>query len=420
MNVRKLALDAIEKIIVKKAFANICVNEFLSTYELSKEDRALFTNIVYGTVQYLITIEYYLEPFVRKKQKPWVRFLLDMSVYQLVYLDIPEYAVVSEAVNIANMKDRQLGNFVNAVLRNFLRTPLRKFRGLNEIDLFSYKYSHPRWLVAFLMKDYDNETVEKILIENGKVKDVAIRVNTLKITKEEVKKIFERDGINYQDTDLVKNGLIVFDNITQHELVKKGKVVIQGISSQMVAEVCNPKENSNILDLCSAPGGKVSHLSALTNNTGSIYACDIYPQKIKLMEKAFKKQGITNVKPQQIDARNVKNYVKERSFDYVLADAPCSGLGVLSHRVDLKYTVTKESIEEVTYLQEEILESTYKLVKSGGYYIYSTCTINKDENERQIAKFLRRHDEFVKEEERIILPFENHIDGFYICKMRRL
>ena len=159
MNARKLALEALEKIIDKKAFSNIVVNEFLNKFELSLEDRALFTNIVYGTMQNLLTIDYYLEPYIsHKKQKSWVKCLLYISVYQLVYLDIPEYAVVNEAVSIANIKDRAIGSFVNAVLRNLLRNPLRGLEGLDEIGTLSIKYSHPSWLVAYFLKDYDYET----------------------------------------------------------------------------------------------------------------------------------------------------------------------------------------------------------------------------------------------------------------------
>lgn len=420
MNVRKLALEAIEKIIEKKAFSNIVVNEYLSKFELESEDRALFTNIVYGTIQNLLTINYYLEPYIsKKKQKSWIKCLLYLSAYQIIYLDIPEYAVVNEAVSIANIKDRQVGSFVNAVLRNLLRNPLRSLEGLDEINYLSIKYSHPAWLVAYLLKDYDYETVEKILIENANVKDGAIRINTLKATKKEVMDELSEKGIPFSDTDLVENGLIIYSGVNKTDLFTLGKITIQDISSQMVAEVANPFENAKVLDLCSAPGGKVAHMSAIMKNTGTIFACDIYSHKIKLMEKGFNRLGVKNVKTQLIDARNVINYVKEESFDYCLADAPCSGLGVLSHKVDLKYNIDLKSMEEVEYLQKEILDSTCALVKHGGYYVYSTCTINKDENERQIEKFIQKHPEFEIVEERKVMPFDYHTDGFYICKMRR-
>ena len=420
MNVRKLALEAIEKITRKKAFCNIVVNEFLNKFELSEEDRRLFTNLVYGTIQNLITIDFYLEPYIRrKKPKSWVKNLLYISVYQIVYLDIPKYAIVNESVDIANIKDKAIGSFVNAVLRNFLRIPLRSLDGYDDIQRLSIKYSHPMWLVAYLLKDYSLEVLEKILQENSLIKNDAIRINTLKTNKEAIKTKLTEANIQFSDNALVENGLTINKSIVNHPLFTEGFITIQDISSQMVSEITNPEPNSLILDLCSAPGGKAAHLAALMNNTGTIFACDVYPHKIKLMEQTFERLGVNNVKTQLIDARNVANKVKKESFDYLIADVPCSGLGVLSHKVDLKYQITLKAIEEVEYLQEEILEKSYQLLKRGGYLIYSTCTINKDENEKQIAKFLRRHEDFTKVEERIILPFEYHTDGFYICKLRR-
>lgn len=421
MNVRKLALEAIEKIISNKAYSNIVVNEYLNKFEFSKEDKALFTNIVYGTIQYYLSLEYYLEPFIgHKKQKSWVKHLLLLSVYQILYLRIPEYAVLNEAVEIAGMRDQYIGKFVNAVLRNFLRNDLRTLDGLDDIKKLSIQYSHPAWLVSFFLKDYDRETVEEILKENSRIKKEAIRVNTLKATKEEVILRLQEDEIAYEESSLVENGLTIFAPISKHELFLKGLITIQDISAQLVSEITAPTSDSIVIDLCSAPGGKTAHLAALMHNTGKIYACDVHPHKITLMENAFRRLGVKNVLTQLLDAKLTKDYVKEMSADYVLADVPCSGLGVISHKVDIKYQIDLNSIDEILHLQEEIVENTYNLVKVNGYYVYSTCTINKDENERQIERFLSTHPEFEKVEERTILPHEFHTDGFYICKMRRI
>lgn len=420
MNVRKLAVEAVEKIIDKKGFSNIVVNEYLRKFVLSKEDKALFTNLVYGTVQNLITIEYYLDPFIgHKRQKPWVKYLLYISVYQLLYLRIPDYAVINEAVEIANLKDRAVGSFVNAVLRNFLRTELRSLDGLDEIETLSIKHSHPAWLVAYFLKDYDLETVEKILIENSLVKKTAIRINTLKANMEEVKDILEESKIEYSEQQLVRHGLIVNESLVGHSLLTEGKITIQDLSAQLVSEIVNPSLNQQIIDVCSAPGGKAAHLAAIMENTGEIYACDIHPHKMKLMDKLFKQLGVNNIKKQIVDARNLHEIVHDESFDHVLADVPCSGLGVISHKVDLKYQINLESIAEIIALQKEILENTWNLVKRGGYYTYSTCTLNKEENEEQIKTFLKIHPDAEIVHEQTILPFEHHSDGFYICKMRR-
>ncbi|HEY8444960.1 MAG TPA: 16S rRNA (cytosine(967)-C(5))-methyltransferase RsmB, partial [Bacilli bacterium] len=411
MNPRRLALDAISKILDKGGYSNIVINEYLQKYELNPDDRALFTKLVLGTVEKKLTLEYFLEPFLHKKQKPWVLNLLLMSIYQLVELNIPDYAVVNEAVEIARIKNQQIASFVNAVLRNFLRNEVRSFTGLDELDYLSIKYSYPKWLVAYFLKDYDFEITEKIFLEFAKEKHQAIRVNTLKATKEEVIYELQKEGIIYKDSTLVQNGLIVEESIIDHPLFKEGKVIIQDLASQLVSEIINPEENSIILDLCSAPGGKASHLASIMNNTGSIHACDIHPHKLKLMEGNFKKLGVTNVTLQLIDARLIKDYVKEEAFDYILADLPCSGLGVLGHKVDLKYHLQYEAILDIIKLQKEILDSTYMLVKKGGYFIISTCTLNKLENENQVKEFLANHPFFEIVEEKTILPFEYGTDG---------
>lgn len=421
MDVRKLAIEAIEKIVEKKGFTHIVVNEYLRKFILSDQDKSFFTKLVYGTVENLLTIEYYLEPFLKKRQKPWVKYLLYVSIYQLVYLKTPNYAVVDEAVSIANLKDRSIGGFVNAVLRNFLRNDLRDFSGLDEIETLSIKYSYPKWLIAYLLKDYSYEVVEKILIEFAKVKKTAVRVNTLLTTNEEVMERLTQDGITFEKSDLVKNGLLIDGNILDHELFKTGKIVIQDLAAQLVSEVVGPSEGAKVLDACAAPGGKSSHLSAIMNNTGTIIACDIHKHKQKLMDNLFKNNGNKNIITKIIDARLIKNeeeYIN--SFNYILADVPCSGLGVMGHKVDLKYQMNLESIEEIKILQSEILNSTWELLKSGGYYTYSTCTLNKEENEQQIQKFLKNRSDVEVVYERTILPFEHNSDGFYICKMRKI
>lgn len=419
MNIRKLALQAIEKILYKGGYANIVVNEYLSKYEFDDNDRRLFTKLVLGTVERKITLAYYLEPFLKKKQKPLINCLLLMSVYQLVYLNIPEYTVVNESVSLANMTDRMIGSFVNAVLRNFLRNEVRTLDNLDEIQKLSIEYSYPTWLVAYLLKDYDYETVKRILEFNDEVKHDAIRINTLKTTYDEVTSILNKEKIEYQISDLVNDGLIVNKPLIRHELFTSGKITVQDIASQMVTEITNPEPDSIIIDLCSAPGGKTAHLAAWINNTGKIYACDVHPHKIKLMEKNFKRLGVENVKTQLIDAREVYKKVKEESFDYVICDMPCSGLGVMSHKCDLKYNITFDSIQEIIKLQREILDASYPLIKKGGYLTVSTCTINKSENEEQIEYLLSKYKDLTVEYQKTILPYEYGTDGFFICKIKK-
>lgn len=424
MNVRKLAIDAIDKIIDKGAYSNIVVNETLQKFELTIEDKNLFTNLVYGTLQYYLTLEYYLEPFItKKKPKHLIYNLLLMSIYQIVYLQIPSYAILDESVKIAKLKDMRLGTFVNGVLRSFLRTPLRDIENLlmegEKIHYLSVKYSHPMWLITFFLKDYSFEQVENILIENNKIKDDAIRINTIRSNKDEVKQLLKKDNIDFEDIDIVQNGLIIKKSVIDTDMFKLGFATVQDISSQMVSEIANPKPGSIIIDLCAAPGGKSAHLADIMKNEGKIFSCDIYAHKIKLMESLYKRLGVKICSCEQVDARLVKNYVKAKAFDYVIADVPCSGLGVISHKIDLKYRINLDSIDEIINLQKEILENSYDLVKPNGFLVYSTCTINKDENENQIKEFITKHPSFSIEVEKQILPQDYHTDGFYICKLRR-
>lgn len=420
MNVRKLALDATCKILFDGGYSNIVINSFLKKYELNEVDRSLFTKLVMGTVEKKITLEYYLKPFLHKRPKPWVYCLLLMSIYQLVYLDMPDYAVVNEAVDIASVRDRSFGSFVNGVLRAFQRSEKPDINSLKGIEYLSVKYSYPEWLVAYLLKDYDEKTLEDIFAYNDDEKDMAIRVNTLKASLDEVEAYLDEKGIAYEKSPFTDNGLIVSEPLMRDKLFLTGKITIQDLASQKVAEVLSPKKDSIVLDLCAAPGSKTSHMAAIMENTGTIYACDVYAHKIKLMESNFARLGVKNTSCQQIDARSLKDYVKEESFDYILADLPCSGLGVMGHKVDIRYNLTIDSINEIIKLQYEILSSIANLAKVGGVLEVSTCTFNKNENERQVEKFLAEHSNYEKVFEYTYLPYANKTDGFYICKLRRM
>lgn len=419
MNIRKLASDAIEKILYKNAFVNITINEFFNKYDLSKEEKALFAILVMGTVEHKITLAYYLEPYLKKKQKPWVYVILLMSTYQIVYMDIENYYVVNEAVELGNIKDARLGGFINAVLRNLLRHELRDISASDEIQYLSIKYSYPTWLVSYLLSFYSFIEVERLFNYNEKAKKCVIRVNTLKANKQEIINQLEEENINYKVSDLCENAIISDVPLVSSEMFKEGKITIQDEASQKVSEILAPNYGDVILDMCASPGSKTSHIAALMQNTGTIYACDIYKHKIKLMEDNFKRLGVKNVKTQLIDARKVKEIVRKESFDKVLLDMPCSGLGVMQHKVDLKYNLTYQSIEEIKALQKELIESSYDLVKKDGYLVISTCTINKEENEDQIDNFVKKHPSMKVEYMKTFMPYDYNTDGFFICKLKK-
>lgn len=420
MNIRKLAMEAIEKILYKGGFSSIVINEYLKKFEFTPQDKALFTILVMGTVERKLTLEFFLAPYLKKKQKPWLSSLLLMSVYQIAFMDVKDYFVVDESVNIANVYDKKIGSFVNGVLRNLLRNPLQDIERLKEKSLVEYlsiKYSTPAWLVAYLLKDYNEDQVAGIIDFKKDTRWNAIRVNTILASNDEIEEFFNLRNIQYKRCELVNNGYFVETNVMDLPLFNEGKITIQDIASQMVSEVLDPKDDSIVLDMCSAPGSKTCHIASLMHNTGRIYACDIHEHKLKLMKKNFERLNVNNVILEGIDARLVKTKVKEESFDYILVDMPCSGLGVISHKVDLKYNITLENIDEIINLQEQIIESSYPLIKKNGTLVVSTCTINKKENEAQTRKFIEKHKDMEIVFEKTTMPYEDGCDGFYICKM---
>jgi 16S rRNA (cytosine967-C5)-methyltransferase len=419
MNPRKLAYEAINKVMAEQAYANLTVNEYLSRHRLNDNDRRLFTRLVYGTVENYLKLEYLLKPFLKKKPDPFIHSLLCMSVYQIEYTGIPAFAAVDEAVKIAKEENRFAASFVNAVLRNYLRAGKRDLSALPENEWLSINYSHPLWLVDYLLSLYDRETTEKILRENNESKLLAIRVNTLKATVAEVEAELAKDGIGFRRIPLVKMGLMIDGDLHDHRLVREGKVVFQDGAAQLVAEMMAPERNAKIIDLCAGPGGKTAHLAAIMKNSGVIYACDVHPHKIALMDKLFARLGVKNVKTVLADATKIKDAIKDKDFDYVLADVPCSGLGAVSDRIDLKYRITREVIDELVALQRNILDRTWDLLKPGGKYVYSTCTINPAENEDQIKAFVKRNPDARIVNEKLIMPYEYHTDGFYICIMEK-
>ena len=417
MNIRQLAADAIEKILYKGAYVNITINEYFNKFDLTKEEKALFTILVMGTVEHKITLAYYLEPYLKKKQKPWVYVILMMSTYQIVYMKVENHYVVNEAVNLGNIKDRNIGGFINAVLRNLLRHELRDISADDEIKYLSLKYSYPTWLVSYLLSYYKFIELERLFSYNEQNKKCVIRVNTLKANNEEIEEKLKEENVEYKKHDLVENGYVCDKPLMNSEMFKDGLITIQDIASQKVAEVLAPKRGTNVLDMCAAPGSKTAHLAAIMQNSGTIYACDIYQHKIKLMNNGFKRLGVENVKTQLIDARKISEIVRKESFDYILLDMPCSGMGVMQHKVDLKYNLSYQSVEETIKLQKELIEASYKLLKKGGEIVISTCTINKAENEENIEEFVKNHRDMRIEYEKLYMPYEYETDGFFICKL---
>lgn len=407
----QLAQEAIIKIINDGGYVNIVISDFIKNSELTDHERRLFTRIVYGTVEKYLLLDYYLKPYTSgKKIKTPIRNILRMGVYMIFFMNIANHFVVNELVKMVKRQDFRASGLVNAVLRSIIRDGLREIEKKDLVSYLSIKYSYPIELVKELYNQYPND-IENILRADGEIYNT-YRINTLKTTIDEIKDYLENKEYKYK---IDGTTLWSKESLIKTPLFMEGKIISQDSSSQRVALITNPVKNSRILDSCSAPGGKACHMATMMENMGEIICLDIYPHKLKLIEENAKNQGITILKTCLSDARE---YYDDKPFDYVVIDAPCSGLGVMDHKVDLKYHMSVSSMKELVTLQSQILDHLSALVVKNGYLVYSTCTINKNENTYQIKKFIEKHPEYQLLEEIQLLP-SNEGDGFYICKLQR-
>lgn len=400
MNARFVAYDCLCKIILEGQYANLMMRKALD--KVSDIDKGLVTQIVYGTLRNYRLCRYQWNDLVDKPCSKQIAILLDMSVYQLFFMDkVPTYAIINEAVDCAPNSNK---GFVNAILRKV------ESRGKMHSDDIGIQTSHPEWLINLWKAHYGQEKMLEIIEGNNLDAQVVGRINTLKSSKEELEKI---EGIHFLD----ELAFVADFNLVQSEIFQEGKIVIQDESSQQVVKIMDLKEESRVLDCCSAPGTKTSQIAMMLNNTGEIIANELHEHRAKLVSEAMDKLGVTNTKVINEDAILLNTILEQESFDAILVDAPCSGLGVLRRKPEIKMKIQPENIDEIVELQKNILNSVQSLLKNEGVLVYSTCTINKKENEKQIQNFINSHPEYELCYENTIFPIDSTKDGFYMAKL---
>lgn len=386
----------------------VCINKAYANLYLRNVDKDIpyLTKVIYGTLQNHL----YLDYFVRKhttKLKEKIRLLLLLATYELKFMDSENYAVINEFVEIS--KGLYKGSYtklVNAILRKIATD--NEVAISDEDEKLSILTSHPLWLIKMWNKQYGKELTSKMCYANLEDKIQYIRLNPKKINKA---KLLENPA--FQENE--KGIYYVKGNATNSELYQNGCVSIQDVSSQAVSLFLEPKPHDLIIDICAAPGSKTLHIAELTNDEAQIVALDLYESRVQLIEDAKKRLGYSNIACICADAIT---YQSEILFDKVLVDAVCSGYGVLKGKSDIKYHMQPTDMDEIIKNQCLILENSSLLVKKAGILVYSTCTLNKKENELQIQKFLQNHDDFELVEEKTIFPFQQ--DGFYMAKLRRI
>ncbi|MBP1999353.1 16S rRNA (cytosine967-C5)-methyltransferase [Paenibacillus shirakamiensis] len=440
---REVALQVLTQVEEDGAYSNMQLHGALQRSELKGADAGLATELVYGTISRLSTIDYFLEPFVAKgmkKLQPWVRNLLRLSFYQLYYLDrIPAHAAVNEAVNIAKKRGHQgISGMVNGVLRNVLRRKdeLKLPEHLPAAERIALEHAHPQWLVERWISQYGEEVTNAMCQANNEPPSVSVRVNQTKLTRDELLSQMHVAQVDAIPSSLSEDGIIVRSggNMALTDWYRDGRLSIQDESSMLVAAAVDPKSGMRVLDCCAAPGGKSMHLAEKLGLKGEIIANDIHPHKAKLIEDQAIRLGLHTIRTTTGDALEMQSLYPAASFDRILLDAPCSGLGVIRRKPDLKWAKQAEDIEDISKLQLELLERTASLLKKDGILVYSTCTVEKQENEELIRTFLKKHPEFSEAEPILqgssnasraeiglqILPQDYHSDGFYIARLVKL
>jgi 16S rRNA (cytosine967-C5)-methyltransferase len=448
MTVRELAMDVLVKIEQQNAYSNLLLRQVLDKHQLESRDAALLTEIVYGTVQRQLTIDFFLNALIAKGMRsfsPWLRACLRISLYQLLFLDrVPDHAVVNEAVQIAKKKGHLgIAKLVNGVLRNALRCKEEWLsrRYDQPLKQISFQYSYPEWLISLWISQYGEEVTERICAAQLRPAKTSFRVNCMKTSRDTLLSQMTQQSVQAVPSALSNDGIVVTrgGNPANTEWYRTGLVTIQDESSMMVAKALEVEPGMNVLDCCAAPGGKTTHIAELMKNKGEIIAVDVHPHKQKLIQEQAVRLDLTCIETMVEDAVLLKTRFAAQSFDRILLDAPCSGLGVIRRKPDLKWRKTEQDIAAIVTIQHQLLAAVASLLKKGGILVYSTCTLNRAENEQVISAFLHKHPDFLaynrwpqafpadlveRAEKQTgslqILPHEYDSDGFFIARITRM
>ncbi len=430
-NPRKLALDSLVKADAVSSFSNLEINTVISRSDLSKKDAGLYTALYMGVTEKLITLDYVISKYssVRiDKLDIETKNALRLGLYQLMFMDrIPEYSAVSETVSICPKRSK---GFVNAVLRSFIRGGKAVDYPKDEWERISVISSTPSYIIDIFRSSYGDEDAKALLEYSCEHTGISLRVNTIRSNTEKVCHLLTERNIEHEINPLSDDVITVYSPISDIEdIIKGGDVFVQDIASRLAVRVLSPKEGGNVLDACACPGGKTFSSAIDMNNKGRILACDLHKNKLSLIERGAKGLSLDIIETRE---QNGKVYCEEldSAFDTVLCDVPCSGLGVIWKKPDIKYK-KEESVTGLPKVQSEILENCAKYVKVGGEIMYSTCTLNRAENEDIVSSFLKTHHGFCPVDFSLgdtssvngmytFLPHKTGSDGFFVAKMRRV
>ena len=442
-NVREIALDLLTTIEKNQSYSNLLLNTTIEKNELSQKDVGLLTELTYGTLQRKMALDFYLNPFIKdnKKLADWIHHLLRLTLYQMVYLDrIPDRAAIYEAVDIAKKRGHKgIASLVNGVLRSIQRKGLPS---LNEISdpnkRLAMETSHPEWLVTRWVDQFGFDKTKEMCEINLTAPMQTARVNLTKISRDECVALLEEDGFQIEKSPIIPEAIrCLKGNLASTISFKYGMFTIQDESSMLATYALGAEKDEFVLDACAAPGGKSTHIAEKMNNTGEVISVDLHQHKVRLINDNARRLGLENIKTSVSDSRHLQDKFKDVLFDRILLDAPCSGLGVMRRKPDMKYTKTEKDLERLSTIQQDLLKSVSPLLKKGGILVYSTCTVDKEENENTVLKFLENNPDFEPDltfKDRMpeavqpfitgydlqVFPQDFGSDGFYIAVLKKV
>lgn len=430
MNVRKLALDTLSKCESAAQYSNLALDAKIKQFNITGDDRSLFTVLVYGVIEHKLTLDYYIDllsSMPKEKIEQSTRNILRLGLYQIIFMRTADHAAVNETVSLAPQRSR---GFVNAILRNYLRKKDEIPMPSAPEALLSVKYSFPEETTKALMGYFGQKDTEKLLSAMNEPPMMTLRVNTLKTSREALLKKLENSGIKAEETKASPFGIRLSESVPYSRLedICAGEFFVQDEASQISTAVLDAKKGMRVIDMCACPGSKSFGAALTMENEGELFAYDLSKSKLPLISSGAARLGISIIRSEVCDGRSFIPEL-ENSADRIICDVPCSGFGVVAKKPEIRYKDIK-SAATLPDIQYDILCNAARYLKKGGVMVYSTCTILPEENEKNIARFLASHEEFEAVPFKVgelsaecgmitLFPHVHGTDGFFICKLTR-
>lgn len=422
---RKIAFDIIYDVKYNKAYSNIAINKKLKKSDLDYRDRGFITELVYGTLSKLILLDYIIDvnsSISLNKISKSALTAIELSIYQIMFMDsVSGFAAVNEGVKLIKKVDKRASGYANALLRNISSNKGHVNLEIikDKAEKLSVEYSVSKYIVSRFLRIYKEEFTIELLKKLSERPKLTIRTNTLKISSKELENLLIKEGIEVEKSNMIEDAFYIknLKNIGSNELFQKGYFMVQDISSMLAARELGAEEGEEVLDMCSAPGGKTFYMAQMMNNKGKIDAMDISEHKLKLLSDRATELGVDIINVHKKDATLFDEKMLAK-YDKILIDAPCSGFGIIRRKPEIRYKEYLD-VKDLPLIQSKIIENAGRYLKPEGTMVYSTCTLEKKENKDIVMAFLENNKGFILEDMKELYPNVDETDGFFIAKIKK-